>query len=605
MQPQNRFQRFLPYVVSVLVVMAAVYYGTAFYYKRKIERLEATYIATIGRAGHSKSGVEAKSRDRSQDTGTLDGRRDDLSLSFRRESYLKSLAKGMNYQFSVPGRISFKDMMRLFGHLTVQYNHRNNSEFDFGRPSQEGDAFGMLPEVKSDTRVGRDMPYESSLVKRLDIDKQSITIPRPFKFYQYSIVNNGDQSATVPILYNDVLWNSTQHIVATSGLAEIEDETDRALALWRFIIKNRYHYYPVTNAIEEVDIVKYLSVYGYGWCGESALVLARLADEVGLKGRVWKLRGHVVPEVFADGKWILLDPDRMVYFHKPGDRKAIHGVEELARDRAAFAHRFSVAAPAVQKKLEPYLTAYMQYVMSTDDNVLNEFENVDADGRRQYGRIYATGATADYTIDNTLRPGEKVVFANYNWGKYFFGMFPFRVPKYFNGYYEYPVPLPGEAASPEACVVSRTPSGTVITNRSSNSIACITVDNRHPFPIVGGEIKGSVQKQVGQVSIVLKDDDNDLIASYEVSRFLEGNGILRINTDPFFNIISDHPTYHYSAALEFQPGASIVINEPLKVISDFQFAELALLKLQQGDNRFKVWSEGGGLADFEFKLQVM
>jgi hypothetical protein len=605
MKSQNLFQHIFSYALSVLVVIAVVYYGTAFYYKRKIERLEATYIATIGRAGHSKSGVEAKSRDRSQDAGTLDGRRDDLSLSFRRESYLKSLAKGMNYQFDVPGRISIKDMMRLFGHLTVQYNNRDDSRFYFRWPSQEGDAFGMLPKVRSDTRPGRNISYENSLVKRFDIDKQNINIPRLFKFYQYSIVNKGDQPARVPILYNDVLWNSTQHIVATSGLAEIENETDRALALWRFIIQNRYHYYPVTNAVEEVDVVKYLSVYGYGWCGESALVLAKLADEVGLKGRVWKLQGHVVPEVFADGKWILLDPDRMVYFHKPGDLKAVYGVEELARDKEAFAHRFSVAAPAVQKRLEPYLTAYMQYVMSTDDNVLNEFKNVDADGRRQYGRIYAAGATADYTIDNTLRPGEKVVFANHNWGKYFFGMFPFRVPKYFNGYYEYAVPLPGESASPEECVVSRTPSGTVITNRSSRTIACITVDNRHPFPIVGGEIKGSMQKQVGQVNVVLKDDDNGLIASYEVSQFLGGDDNLQINTDPFFSIISDHPTYHYSVALEFQPGASIVIDEPLTVISDFQFAELALLKLQQGENRFKVWSGGGEPADFEFKLQVM
>ena len=107
------------------------------------------------------------------------------------------------------------------------------------------------------------------------------------------------------------------------------------------------------------------------------------------------------------------------------------------------------------------------------------------------------------------------------------------------------------------------------------------------------------------MNIVLKDDDNDLIASYEVSQFLGGNDNLRINTDRFFSIISDHPTYHYSVALEFQPGASIVIDEPLTVISDFQFAELALLKLQQGENRFKVWSGGGEPADFEFKLQVM
>jgi len=590
---QNRFRRVFPFALIVLVIIAVVYSGTAFYYQRKIDGLKSIYLETRRqiRPGYSKKGVAQKS--------------DDLSLSFRRESYLKWLAKGMNYQFDVPGQIGLKDMMRLFGHLTVQYNDQYDPEFDFRRPSQEGDAFGMLPEVKSDTRFERDMPHESSLVKRLDVDKQSITIPRPFTFYQYSIVNNGAQPATMPILYNDVLWNSTHHIVATSGLAAIENETDRALALWRFIIKNRYHFYPVTNAVEEVDIVKYLAVYGYGWCGESALVLARLADEIGLKGRVWNLQGHVVPEVFADGKWMLLDPDRMVYFHKPGERKAVYGVAELAHDKEAFSHRFSVAAPAAQKQLEPYLTAYMQYAMSTDDNELNEFEHVDADARTQYGRIYATGATADYTIDNILRPGEKVVFANHNWGKYFFGMFPFRLPKYFNGYYEYSVPLPAESASPEACVVSRTPSATVITNRSSNSIACIMVDNRHPFPIVGGEIKGSMQKQVGEVNIVLKDEDNDLIARYELSRFLGGSDNLRITTDPFFSIISDHPTYRYSVALEFQPGASIVIDEPLTVISDFQFAEMALLKLQQGENRFKVWSERGDLADFEFKLQVM
>jgi hypothetical protein len=606
MKPPNRFQRILPYALSALVVIAAVYYATAFYYKKKIGRLESVYSSAMQRAGYSNSGAKEKARQsRHSDTAAAFWDPDDLSLSFRRESYLKQLAEGINFQFADPGRISLKDMMRLFGHLTVQHNHRDGSRFYFERPRQEGDAFGMLTEVKSGMRPGRNMLYEDSWVKQIDVDKQVIDIPRPFLFYQYSIVNNGDRPATVPILYNDVLWNSTPHIVATSGLAEIENETERALALWRFMIENRYHYYPVTNATEEVDIVKYLSIYGYGWCGESALVLAKLADEIGLEGRVWKLKGHVVPEVFADGKWILLDPDRIVYFHKQGDLQAVYGVEELARNKEAFTHRFSVAAPVVQKRLEPYLEAYTQYVMSTDDNVLNEFENVDADGRTSYSKIYATGATADYTIDNTLRPGEKVVFANHNWGKYFFGMFPFHVPKYFNGYYEYVVPLPAEADFPGECEVSRTPSGTLITNRSLTAAACLTVDNRHPFPIVGGEIKGSIQKQDGQVNVVLNDDDNDLTASYEVSQFLGGDNSLRIKTDSFFSILSDHPTYHYSVALEFQPGASVVIDEPMTVISDFQFAEMTLLKLQQGKNQFKVWSEGGGLADFEFKLQVM
>ena len=241
-------------------------------------------------------------------------------------------------------------------------------------------------------------------------------LPANARQYQYAITNSSATSAPMPILHAGPRWDRFDALLETSGLRGITDEVDRAIAVWRFIAERRVHGQPVTEGDEEHDLIKYLACYGYGFCDDSAQAVAILADGCGLKSRIRGLGGHVVPEIFAGGKWRMVDPDFAVYFHAEGDPRAIFGVDELAQNRAAFAHVRALGAGG------PYDKDYADLFSTTADNI-----------------DWPLRGTRDHRIEHTMAPGERVVFSNFNWGRCFLGAFPDRPPRFYNGYFEVPL----------------------------------------------------------------------------------------------------------------------------------------------------------------------
>ena len=74
--------------------------------------------------------------------------------------------------------------------------------------------------------------------------------------------------------------------------------------------------------------VRLLSSLGFGYCDDLASAFSLLAREAGYEVRVWTLNGHVVPEVWVDGRWEMYDPDIGVLYHNTYGQ--IANVEELA-----------------------------------------------------------------------------------------------------------------------------------------------------------------------------------------------------------------------------------------------------------------------------------
>ncbi len=93
-----------------------------------------------------------------------------------------------------------------------------------------------------------------------------------------------------------------------------------SIAIWKFLVNRRYHYLPASDDAEMHDPVKFLNVYGYGFCDDSALNFAALCEEAGLEARVWGLNGHVVAESSYGGAWHMFDPDMACYFRGAGGR---------------------------------------------------------------------------------------------------------------------------------------------------------------------------------------------------------------------------------------------------------------------------------------------
>jgi hypothetical protein len=105
-------------------------------------------------------------------------------------------------------------------------------------------------------------------------------------------------------------------------------DEQKCTAIWKLLVDWRYHYYPAEGGDEVHDPVKFLNVYGYGFCDDSASNFAVLSRAAGLRARIYGLNGHVVGEAYYGERWHMFDPDHEVIYRMPAGHVA--SVEELA-----------------------------------------------------------------------------------------------------------------------------------------------------------------------------------------------------------------------------------------------------------------------------------
>ncbi len=177
--------------------------------------------------------------------------------------------------------------------------------------------------------------------------------------------------------------SSTEGILG-SILPPGADEERKALAIWKFLVDWRYHYYPAEEGDEIHDPVKFINVYGYGFCDDCAENFAVLCRAAGIRARIWGLDGHVVGEAFYGGRWHMFDPDHEVVY-RSADGK-IASVEDLAADPSPI-----TATP--RDPIGSDSAAIAKLYTSTRDNRPGE-------------RKVAAGAR----LDPVLQPGDEVVF---------------------------------------------------------------------------------------------------------------------------------------------------------------------------------------------------
>lgn len=113
---------------------------------------------------------------------------------------------------------------------------------------------------------------------------------------------------------------------------------------------------------------------GNGICDDLSSTLCILWKQLGFKSRVWSLNGHVVPEVFANGRWQMYDPALQLYYLNLSGE--IAGVQELAL------HPELITNPVVRDVLpggNPIFNATghlerLAHIYATDtDNTVNDF----------------------------------------------------------------------------------------------------------------------------------------------------------------------------------------------------------------------------------------
>lgn len=184
---------------------------------------------------------------------------------------------------------------------------------------------------------------------------------------------------TSPVRFNLVINGASFSARDVDVLGEVHIdprevcERSVALALWRWVTGNRYHWSPYTADQWGHSPALLFNSIGFGFCDDAASALAALARLAGLSARVWALGGHIVPEVRIDGDWAVLDPDLEVYYLT--DSGSLAGVSELSQHPALIQQPVLPAAPhwaeelvrLEQSPIRTSLDSFLEYSSQVSD----------------------------------------------------------------------------------------------------------------------------------------------------------------------------------------------------------------------------------------------
>jgi hypothetical protein len=365
-------------------------------------------------------------------------------------------------------------------------------------------------------------------------------------------------------------WYSTPDILAeilTDGMSDFE----KSEAIWRFIRDNRYHYEPPHGRAENHDPVKFLNVYGYGFCDDSSTNFAALARAAGLKARVWGLSGHVVPEVWYDGGWHMFDPDGLAYYRYP-DKNTVASIADIV------AHPEILSQPEKQAYGIEMLT---RVYTTTENNSLHDW--------------YLESISTEHKMSVTLRPGESLIRSWGNRGLYYCGYRYDEPPEYGNGKIVFRPVLTGDGFRTGAAEVRNLKSVEGgIGPSGENGTSVLTYRFRSPYPFLAGRvgIKYAVEKPGDKISVVVAKGDGWI----EVGRLEtadRGEAGVWFGLDGCFVNGYGDPTYDATIKLVISRsgGGSETILMGIEYDLDLQCAPLSLPALKPGANRVEFRSD--------------
>jgi hypothetical protein len=159
------------------------------------------------------------------------------------------------------------------------------------------------------------------------------------------------------------------------GIAPEFPDYSLGTQIFRFVTEYAFHPGPPNYALAlTLNDYWYLSPpiffnsSGIGLCGEHAWLVYELALQEGLAARVWGLNGHVVSEIFEDGRWKMYDADYGVFF--VDGQGNIASLDELAANPDLIVNPIYTLPLRDILLGSPYSAAYASYFTSTNDNVI-------------------------------------------------------------------------------------------------------------------------------------------------------------------------------------------------------------------------------------------
>ncbi len=263
------------------------------------------------------------------------------------------------------------------------------------------------PKTYTETVTAGSAEYTVEVGGQLDMDNTMTRVcsNRHIAFQNnvsLTITNTGHVPVTNPRVITNGLrrWHDIDSLLDefTQGA---ETKQDQIYLIWERMRLNRHHDDPLYGDNEFHDPVRWLNVYGGGLCDDAGKCGSALYQYLGFNEAnggedafVRCLHGHMQCEVFHDGAFQFMDIDENVFFLDRENRKPVSG-DALARDHD-LANRELPYGPI----MTDFRTARMNAsLFGIDDD-----------------RTYP--GMKGYTMDYTLRPGERLVFRWDNVGKH-------------------------------------------------------------------------------------------------------------------------------------------------------------------------------------------
>jgi hypothetical protein len=143
-----------------------------------------------------------------------------------------------------------------------------------------------------------------------------------------TLSNKSDGDADFEFKINGKVFQSMNEIlVAISKQPNEFDKEPIERKAWRYVTANTEQLKVHSSNVWIHNPLLMLNSLGFGLCDDLASVLSFIWKKQGFKSRVWGLEGHVVPEVFAQGKWQMYDPTFGVYYLN--NERKVASVDEL------------------------------------------------------------------------------------------------------------------------------------------------------------------------------------------------------------------------------------------------------------------------------------
>ncbi|NOX99493.1 MAG: transglutaminase domain-containing protein, partial [Verrucomicrobia bacterium] len=349
------------------------------------------------------------------------------------------------------------------------------------------------------------------------------------------IIRNLDSETTVIPRLTLEGWpdlSSREGIIKSILRPGMSDE-EKTLAIWKFLSDWRYHYPPAEPGNEIHDPVKFINVYGYGFCDDSARNAVALATLAGIRSRIWGLDGHVVAETFYNDRWHMIDPDHKAYYRT--DAGHVASVEELA------AHPEIIRA----SKRDP---------IGADSSVIAELYSTTHNNRVVNIK---EKTEADHRLEPRLEPGDELIF-------------DFRNQASFHSLGN------GEKKKPPIFANGKLLRQVAV----KNGVSPIFVE--WPYVILGGDLQWKNLPPAGGMFVSISSDGK----KYEELVIKSKAGMSVVSLDAW---ITSRKKAIYKYWLKFGHSSKESESTQVELITRFQFAPRALAQVQDGGSKFQLF----------------